>query len=87
VSNEWLVWSNEHQAWWRPCRSGYTTLTHEAGWYSEREADEIVTNANRWLNEGAWPKEVKVRAPRSSWAFDQFVYASTFGSTLAPEWR
>ena len=32
------IWSNEHRAWWRPNRSGYTTLRACAGLYSFEDA-------------------------------------------------
>jgi len=30
----WLVWSNEHEAWWKPKRCGYTLTIAEAGRYT-----------------------------------------------------
>ena len=38
----YMIWSNEHRAWWRPGRRGYTTLTVSAGRYSAAEADAIL---------------------------------------------
>lgn len=35
----WLVWSNVHQAWWGPARSGYFLDATQAGRYTEAEAD------------------------------------------------
>jgi hypothetical protein len=43
---EYLIWSNEHLAWWKPAELGYTTLTHNAGRYSKEEADAICARAN-----------------------------------------
>lgn len=40
-----LVWSNQHSAWWRPNRRGYTTFIEEAGRYDRTEAEEIVRDA------------------------------------------
>lgn len=37
-----LVWSMEHNAWWRPSWCGYTAHRHEAGRYPRAEAQEIV---------------------------------------------
>ena len=56
----WLVWSYEHDAWWRPNACGYTPHLYEAGLYSEEKALEIEREANRYtkpgkLNERAIP--------------------------------
>lgn len=40
-----LVWSNQHAAWWRPARRGYTTIIEEAGRYDRGEAEAIVKDA------------------------------------------
>jgi hypothetical protein len=42
----YLIWSNEHRAWWRPQRQGYTSSIHEAGQYSRENALKICSNAN-----------------------------------------
>lgn len=34
----WVVWSNEHMAWWRPNRCGYCADIRGAGIYTEAEA-------------------------------------------------
>jgi hypothetical protein len=38
----YLIWSDEHEAWWRPNCRGYTTKVSEAGGYTFAEAAEIV---------------------------------------------
>jgi len=44
---EWfLVWSIEHDAWWRPAHYGYTRDIRDAGRYPRDEAREILKNAN-----------------------------------------
>ena len=43
---EFLIWSEEHQAWWRANSCGYTTSIRQAGRYPEEEAKRIVFNAN-----------------------------------------
>ena len=40
--NTFLIWSNQHGAWWRPLRRGYTQIIDEAGRYSAAEAEAIV---------------------------------------------
>jgi hypothetical protein len=42
---QYLVWSNQHGAWWRPNRRGYTSAIEEAGRYTLDEAQRIVANA------------------------------------------
>jgi len=45
---EYVIWSFEHRAWWRPWRWGYTDYLVEAGRYSKEEAARIVVKANRF---------------------------------------
>jgi len=40
-----LIWSNEHQAWWRANKNGYTKDATEAGIYSKADAQLICANA------------------------------------------
>lgn len=44
---KWLIWSIEHNGWWKPMSLGYTREITEAGQFSLEEAIEIVTEANR----------------------------------------
>ena len=61
---KWLVYSREHNAWWRPGRMGYTVHMNEAGRYSQSEADEICRNAlPGWRHEGV--PEFMVIAPET----------------------
>jgi len=46
VSDWYLVWSIEHDAWWRPAHQGYTRDVRVAGRYSADDAYDIVKNAN-----------------------------------------
>ena len=41
----YLLWSNKHQAWWRPSDRGYTEDIDEAGLYSRIEAIERVARS------------------------------------------
>ena len=43
---EYLIWSFEHNAWWKPNERGYTTNIAAAGVYSLDRASEICQNAN-----------------------------------------
>lgn len=65
---EWLIWSNEHEAWWRPNHRGYTCIIEEAGRYSKAEADSIVANANACTphRRGTKTNEMAVKAPEAS---------------------
>ena len=63
----WLIWSNEHNAWWRPGRCGYTQDEKQAGRYSMAEAVDICSKAgdgrmNLHPN-GKIPPEIPVPAP------------------------
>jgi len=42
---EYLIWSIEHEGWWRPDECGYTAVHTEAGRYTQARADEIVRRA------------------------------------------
>lgn len=45
--DDWvLIWSIEHQAWWRPRSNGYTESIEEAGTYTASEATKILEQAN-----------------------------------------
>lgn len=46
IEKKWLIWSNEHDAWWRPNHAGYTFKVVEAGLYSYAEALKITAQAN-----------------------------------------
>lgn len=59
---KYLIWSYEHDAWWRPFDSGYTDLTEKAGRYTANEAalivfssillDEIAVEEHEAINKG-----------------------------------
>jgi hypothetical protein len=48
MSDAYVIWSFEHDAWWGPGRMGYTADLMHAGRYSKSEADAIVVQANRY---------------------------------------
>lgn len=58
---QWLIWSNEHRAWWKAGGWGYTTLTQHAGVFSEINAKRIVAEANVVPRDP--PNEIMVLAP------------------------
>jgi hypothetical protein len=41
-----VIWSIEHEAFWRPGRMGYTTTLRDAGTYSALDAAAILRRAN-----------------------------------------
>lgn len=54
-----MIWSNEHRAWWGPNNIGYTTNLSKAGVYSAEAAMRICEHATHdWHCE---PVEVPVR--------------------------
>jgi hypothetical protein len=42
----WVIWSEEHRAWWGAARWGYVPQLTKAGRYTEAVAREIVERAN-----------------------------------------
>jgi hypothetical protein len=47
--NRYVIWSEEHGAWWAPGEMGYTTSLAQAGRYTRTRAAEIVTKANAYV--------------------------------------
>jgi hypothetical protein len=45
MSEPYLIWSNEHRAWWRGNRHGYTRGLYAAGQFSRAEALKICADA------------------------------------------
>jgi hypothetical protein len=45
----WVIWSEEHGAWWGPGEHGYTRSLRSAGRYSKEDAKEIAFDANAYL--------------------------------------
>jgi hypothetical protein len=45
-TDQWLIWSMEHDAFWGAGRVGYTKIQSQAGRYGYEEAVDIVVNAN-----------------------------------------
>jgi hypothetical protein len=57
----YLIWSNEHSAWWKPSSAGYTNDIDAAGRYSRVEALRICQNASYGTSRLSVPPEVPVR--------------------------
>lgn len=60
ATKDYLVWSNEHSAWWGPNRSGYYTMMESAGRYSRDEALKICVNARGGRRYNENPSEVPI---------------------------
>lgn len=60
TEERFLIWSNEHSAWWRPSSAGYTIHAEAAGRYSHAEALSISANARDGWRPGSPPPEVPV---------------------------
>lgn len=62
MSDDWVVWSEEHGGWWAPGERGYTHFLRAAGRYSEERAKLIEAKANRYLRGGV-VNEIAMRDP------------------------
>jgi hypothetical protein len=60
--DQYLVWSNEHRAWWRAGHCGYATGLREAGRYSRDQAIEICRDAIPTAMHVGTISEIPVRA-------------------------
>lgn len=58
----WVIWSEEHGAWWAPGGDGYTRSLNEAGRYTEELARRICHEANEFCEAGEW-KECSLPDP------------------------
>lgn len=57
----YLVWSNEHGAWWRANSAGYTTLLNQAGRYGRDEAINICAFSRDGYTAREVPCEIPMR--------------------------
>lgn len=55
-----LIWSNEHRAWWGPAHRGYTSLADRAGRYTREEAVKICNGANYGWDGDSNPNELPI---------------------------
>lgn len=61
MNDKYLIWSNEHRAWWRPNSRGYTMLAKNAGVYTFKEAQGISWRGrDGWIEDGKAPDEIMV---------------------------
>jgi predicted phosphohydrolase len=57
----YLVWSNQHRAWWRPNSHGYTDNVKRAGIYSRAEAISIsFRGRDGWDSPKGVPDELAI---------------------------
>jgi hypothetical protein len=56
----YLIWSNEHRAWWRHDHCGYTSDINDAGWYKREEAIRICALSRDGWRNGFVPPEVPI---------------------------
>jgi hypothetical protein len=50
----WVIWSEEHSAWWGPGKHGYTRSLRLAGRYAKMRAEAIVAKANAYVTPPAF---------------------------------
>ena len=61
MDEQYLIWSNEHRAWWRPDRCGYVRDVRGAGRYSRQEAIETSGKGrDGWSDPGRLPDELAI---------------------------
>ncbi len=60
LSAGWLIWSNEHQMWWKSDRAGYTADMMCAGRY---DLDAALAETHTRKTSAGLPGEVVVQAP------------------------
>jgi len=60
---DWVIWSEEHGAWWKADSNGYTHSLVQAGRYSEENAKRIEENANRVMYDKRSFNEVAIPDP------------------------
>lgn len=58
--SDYLIWSNEHRAWRKVNRRGYTTHVSLAGRYTRAEAMGICIGARGGWTPGSVPPEIPV---------------------------
>jgi hypothetical protein len=51
---QYVIWSEEHGAWWSPGEHGYTRSLQSAGRYAKMRAEVIVEKANAYVTPPAF---------------------------------
>lgn len=60
MDDNYLIWSNEHHAWWRPESRGYTLDVDGAGRYTREETISICAHARDGWGSKSVPSEIPV---------------------------
>lgn len=64
---QWLIWSNDHKAWWRPDSAGYTSVMADAGRFDTAKAFKVCRandyRAGSTLDHDCQPAEMIYPAP------------------------
>ena len=62
---KFLIWSEEHHAWWKGTKQGYTRSIFDAGCFTQREACDIVKSGNAFLDPTCDPplNEIAIEDP------------------------
>lgn len=76
----WLIWSYEHDAFWKDKQNGYTTDRKEAGRYSFSEACRIVFEANKFHQNEAYEGMIRDESLCCRAPMIDFVQCETCGS-------
>lgn len=81
---KYLVWSNEHKAWWGPEHRGYTRIISAAGRYDRDEALAIAgTRGGGWVLNKGNPDELAI--PEQD-AIDQYADITRAQAAPAEGW-
>lgn len=60
ISDDYVIWSNEHSAWWGPKHCGYYTHLSSAGRYTRDEALKVCVHARGGREFNKNPSEVPI---------------------------
>ena len=77
MSEKYLIWSNEHRAWWRPDSKGYTVNMGGAGRYSRQEALRICALGRDGWGARTGPSEIPVAEADANECVNAFNAAMT----------
>lgn len=72
----WLIWSNEHEAFWCADRNGYSYAIQRAGRYTFDEAFKIVKDANYPSDEHGYPENADKRSKIGAQVIDEVMCPS-----------